>query len=61
MKSQLSKFTTYWNFSSVDSYFLCLIKESKQRKSSQKKPASRTSHALPGFLAGHRAEETNST
>ncbi len=35
-----------------DSYFLCLTKESKQRKSSQKKPAHRTWPALPGFLAG---------
>jgi hypothetical protein len=36
------------------SYFLSLMKESKQRKSSQKNPASRTRLALPGFLAGPR-------
>jgi hypothetical protein len=36
-------------FPSFDSYFLCLIKESKQRKSSQKKPASRTGGRFPVF------------
>jgi hypothetical protein len=57
-------FKTHLKFRFVDSYFLCLIKESKQRKSSQKKPAGRTRRPFPipiaiGILAGHRAKEIN--
>ena len=37
------------------SYFFCLIKKSKQKKSRQKNPASRTRPTLPGFLSGLRA------
>jgi hypothetical protein len=41
-------------------YFLLLDqKKVSKEKSRQKKAASRTRQALPAFLSGHRAKETN--